>query len=96
MVAASTPKRALSARNTMTANKFQNFYTFVYYAHLMDDLRVKEGDRVQTGTPLGFVGLTGNTTGPHLHVEVRCLKDPNAPAFAGEPNLIDPQLMFVF
>ena len=28
---------------------------------------VREGDRVQVGTPLGRVGSTGQSTGPHLH-----------------------------
>ena len=39
------------------------------YAHL-DRLLVKEGGRVTRGQLLGKVGLTGRTTGPHLHYEV--------------------------
>jgi len=39
------------------------------YAHL-DRLLVKQGARVQRGQPIGKVGLTGRTTGPHLHYEV--------------------------
>ncbi len=83
-------------RKAMSDKGFTNYYAYVYYAHLMDNLRVSEGDAVQQGTPLGFVGLTGNTTGPHLHLEIRCLPAANAPAFAGEQNLIDPEFMFVF
>jgi murein DD-endopeptidase MepM/ murein hydrolase activator NlpD len=37
----------------------------------MDQLVVQKGQWVNTGDQLGFVGLTGNTTGPHLHFEVR-------------------------
>ncbi|HUF77020.1 MAG TPA: M23 family metallopeptidase [Longimicrobiales bacterium] len=40
----------------------------LYYAHL-DSQHVREGDRIEIGDTLGFVGNTGNarTTPPHLH-----------------------------
>ena len=41
------------------------------YGHLAPDLAVAAGDLVRAGQPLGVVGVTGNTTGPHLHFEVR-------------------------
>lgn len=41
-----------------------------YYAHL-SELSLKEGDAVQAGETVGFSGNTGNSTGPHLHYEVR-------------------------
>jgi murein DD-endopeptidase MepM/ murein hydrolase activator NlpD len=40
------------------------------YGHLKE-IRVNPGDRVKRGQMLGTVGTTGNTTGPHLHYEVR-------------------------
>lgn len=40
-----------------------------YYAH-MDRLDVKTGDAVYQGQQIGTVGMTGRTTGPHLHFEV--------------------------
>ena len=40
------------------------------YGHLKD-IHVKAGDRVKAGQILGTVGTSGNTTGPHLHYEVR-------------------------
>ena len=43
---------------------------FTVYAH-MSRIDVTEGQYVQTGEQLGLVGATGNTTGPHLHFEVR-------------------------
>ena len=39
------------------------------YAHLRD-FAVENGDEVKAGTVLGFAGLTGRTTGPHLHFEI--------------------------
>ncbi|HSV94821.1 MAG TPA: M23 family metallopeptidase [Spirochaetia bacterium] len=39
------------------------------YGH-MGKIFVNEGDKVTTDKPIGEVGLTGKTTGPHLHLEV--------------------------
>lgn len=43
---------------------------YTIYGH-MDRVDVILGQRVEPGTQLGIVGNTGNTTGPHLHFEVR-------------------------
>jgi len=40
------------------------------YAHL-DQILVSPGQRVSMGTTVGISGLTGNTTGEHLHFEIR-------------------------
>jgi murein DD-endopeptidase MepM/ murein hydrolase activator NlpD len=37
----------------------------------MSVVSAKEGDRVMAGTVIGQVGMTGFTTGPHLHLEIR-------------------------
>jgi murein DD-endopeptidase MepM/ murein hydrolase activator NlpD len=39
------------------------------YFHL-DGINVKVGDTIKRGTTLGAVGLTGRTTGPHIHVGI--------------------------
>ena len=42
------------------------------YCHLKQgSVRVKPGDRVETGAPLGEIGLSGNTEFPHLHLTLR-------------------------
>lgn len=45
------------------------------YAHL-GKIMVQEGDEVDDKTKIGEVGVTGHTTGPHLHLEIR--KNGNA------------------
>jgi hypothetical protein len=44
--------------------------TFTKYAHL-SKINVQEGQSLEAGDVLGAVGSTGNSTGPHLHFEVR-------------------------
>ena len=39
------------------------------YAH-MNEIFVKPGEEVSTVRPIGTLGLTGRTTGPHLHLEI--------------------------
>ncbi|MBR6033998.1 MAG: M23 family metallopeptidase [Clostridia bacterium] len=41
-----------------------------YYAHC-SKIYVSKGDTVETGDLISAVGSTGNSTGPHLHLEVR-------------------------
>ena len=52
------------------------------YAHLSSVL-VSKGESVSAGQALGYIGLTGKTTGPHLHFEVEGDSNP----FAGKGYL---------
>jgi murein DD-endopeptidase MepM/ murein hydrolase activator NlpD len=49
------------------------------YAHLAERIAT-EGEFVAKGEPVGTVGNTGRTTGPHLHYEVRVNGLPVNPA----------------
>lgn len=53
----------------------------IIYAHC-SKLYLKEGDQVTKGQSIAEVGSTGNSTGPHLHFEIR-----------KEGRLVDPQLI---
>ena len=57
--------------------------TTVLYGHL-SKVNCKEGDRVSGGDLLGLSGSTGNSTGPHLHLEMHDSKG----------NLLDSENVF--
>ena len=50
--------------------KIQNNNLVVLYAHC-NELLVKVGDKVKMMQKIATVGSTGNSTGPHLHFEIR-------------------------
>jgi len=52
--------------------------TQTYYAHL-HEINVTRGQEVTRDEPLGLVGSTGVSTGPHLHFEVRLHNNPIDP-----------------
>ncbi len=43
--------------------------TVLWYCH-QSEFGVEKGQRVSPGDLIGYVGSTGNVTGPHLHLEV--------------------------
>jgi len=68
------------------------------YAHL-NDMHVRKGERVSQGQHIGDVGVTGWTTGPHLHFEFRVAgehQDPLILAKASEQQQLDPNARAAF
>lgn len=64
---------------------------FVVLAHLRQGtLRVGEGDRVRKGDPLALVGNSGNTTLPHLHLQVQTHVDLWNPDNRSVPFAFEP------
>jgi len=61
--------------------KIQVNDVIILYAHC-NKLYVKEGDIIKQGQEIAEVGSTGNTTGPHLHFEIRY-----------KERYVDPQLV---
>lgn len=74
-----TPVRSVMAGEVIQAD-FEGAYgrqvkvrhsdgTVTSYSH-MSEFDVSVGDSVEAGTQVGAIGMTGNTTGPHVHFEV--------------------------
>ena len=43
----------------------------VLYAHMKSDIQVSEGQAIVKGQVIGYMGMSGSATGPHVHFEVR-------------------------
>lgn len=68
-------------------------FLYVLYAHL-SKISVQEKQSLPPYTVIGEVGTSGNSTGPHLHIECRYSDNPLADFYAIRANEIDPSTIF--
>jgi murein DD-endopeptidase MepM/ murein hydrolase activator NlpD len=53
-------------------HKINGEYYTTTYAHMVDgSIKVKPGQKIEAGTPIGKMGSTGMSTGKHLHWELQ-------------------------
>ncbi len=81
-------QRRLSQRN------FAGAHLFVIYAH-MQEVSVSQGQQVTAQQRLGTLGNSGNSTGPHLHLEMRAGTNPNATFNSLQAGLMSPGVLFL-
>jgi hypothetical protein len=66
-----------------------------FYAHLSAAV-VPVGKVLNAGDPVGLVGSTGKSTGPHLHLEIRTINTDGSYALGVMPKgRVDPESWFV-
>ena len=83
-----SPIRAVSAGTVVFADPYAGYGNLVviqhndqitsHYGHC-HELTVRTGQRVRAGEIIAYVGNTGRSTGPHLHLEVRRNGEPLNP-----------------
>jgi murein DD-endopeptidase MepM/ murein hydrolase activator NlpD len=69
--------------------------SILFFAH-MDKRIVKNGQKVKTGQILGTVGMTGRTSGPHVHIGYGIKSQTRSDISFGNYNyrITDPKLFF--
>ncbi len=71
--------------NTVVLKHWANYTTV--YAHMSRFANgLRKGSKVNQGEVIGYVGMTGWTTGPHLHYEFRVNNEPRDPMSVAVPN----------
>ncbi len=70
-------------------SKWENKDVYFLYFHLKKPL-ISTGENVSAKQPIAISGTTGNSTGPHLHFEIRM----NTPSYSAQRSRRNPELWF--
>ncbi len=96
-----TPVRAIGDGIVISAGRMSGYGNVIdirhrngyvsRYGHLSRfGKNIREGTRVTMGSTIGYVGMTGMATGPHLHFEIRVNGVPRDPRVALRNKSGDP------
>lgn len=84
-----------STKALLAQRGFPGGHLFVMHAHMDQRLIQAAGVTLPGGAQIGTCGNTGNSEGPHLHLEVRAAKDPTFTRWAVlKPGLMDPVVLY--
>lgn len=87
-------KLPASTQAELAKRNLAGYHLYIIYAH-MNSIEVQAGIELQPGQRLGTLGNTGNSEGPHLHLEVRAWNNPNETSLgASFKNHMTPAVVF--
>ena len=83
-----------STRQALAAQGHEGWHIYCMYAHL-HSIDVAQGDMLTERRRIGACGNTGNSSGPHLHLEVRAGANPDDMGRWLSLALLEPSILFV-
>lgn len=83
-----------SCKAELTRRNLPNYHIFAIYAHL-SAINVTQGQTLPPNQRIGALGNSGNSSGPHLHLELRAWNNPNETSYGRMiSNRLDPVVLF--
>ena len=82
-----------STKTWLTGRGWSGSHAFVMYAHL-SQIKVQQNANVVKGSTVGLMGNSGNSTGTHLHLELRYSNDTNSVWYKILSRVADPITLF--
>jgi murein DD-endopeptidase MepM/ murein hydrolase activator NlpD len=82
-----------STQDALAREGAEGWHIFAVYAHL-DEMSLTPRQELTAETQLGTCGNTGQSTGAHLHLEIRAGRDPDNSGSWLALKLLDPAILF--